>query len=185
MQMSIPINKRFKIVLCEIHNPNIHGIDNNSDPKIAGHYLVHYSYNVLEGDDNDNDYWEEDWYEENPCIYDDIASLRNHIQHIILPNNTICKHPFIRNYRQIISNTNYLKPEIALCIHLSGGEYVGILKTFWLRIVQRTWKRIYKERTAKNLMRTNPNSLRHRELTGKWPSQCIYLPGLRGMLLKK
>ena len=49
-------------------------------------------------------------------------------------------HPFIRNYKNIISNTNYIKPEIAEIFYLSGDECISILKTFWIRIFVRNCK---------------------------------------------
>ena len=40
----IIINKMsFCLIICEIFNENIHGIDENSDSTIRGHYLVTYN----------------------------------------------------------------------------------------------------------------------------------------------
>jgi len=58
-----------------------------------------------------------------------------------------------------------------------------IIKTYWLRLVQRTWKRIYKERTQIIKKRMHPNSLHHRSLHGKWPIGLNYLPSLLDMNL--
>ena len=58
-----------------------------------------------------------------------------------------------------------------------------IIKTFWLRLVQRSWKRIYKERTQIIKKRMHPNSLHHRSLHGKWPMGLNYLPSLMDMNL--
>lgn len=181
--------QRFKIVLCEIFNPFMHGIDNNSDPNILGHYLVHSKYDyilppqLLAGYDRDGEYWDEEWFEENPDIYEVIPAFKYHFEFVVL-NNVFNKHPLIRNYKAIISNENYIKPEIAECFYLSGDECVAILKTFWLRIVQRTWKRVFKERKTKIQMRMHPMSLHYREIHGNWPSKCAYLPTIEGMLSK-
>lgn len=58
-----------------------------------------------------------------------------------------------------------------------------IIKTFWLRLVQRTWKRVYKERKEIIKKRMNPNSLHHRSLHGKWSIGLNYLPSLLDMNL--
>jgi hypothetical protein len=60
-----------------------------------------------------------------------------------------------------------LHPEIAECIILTGGETVAILKTFWIRIIQRKWKKVFRSymwnqylRQLKGLHPTHPNLLR-------------------------
>lgn len=58
-----------------------------------------------------------------------------------------------------------------------------IIKTFWLRLVQRTWKRIYKERQQIIKKRMHLNNLHYRNIHGKWPSRLHYLPSLRDMNL--
>ena len=96
-------------------------------------------------------------------------------------------HPVIRNYHNIISNKNYIKPEIGEYIILPTQESVAILKTFWLRIIQKKWKKVFQERKNVISQRCNFSNLSIREILGKWPESCFNLPGLRGMLsdLKK
>ena len=183
---SSTIVSRFQIVLCELHNPAIHGFDENSDPEVPGHYLIHSKYDslVTNYDSDNSDYLdEEDEYE---CdIYDVMHEFKRHIWHNIVSSRQFSSHPFIRNYKAIVSNENYIKPEIAECLYLSGDECVAILKTFWLRLVQRAWKRVFAERKQVYARRMRPDSLRHRETMGKWPSSCNRLPGLHGMLYQK
>ena len=57
-----------------------------------------------------------------------------------------------------------------------------IIKTFWLRLVQRTWKRIYKERQYIVKKRMRPNNLHYRSIHGHWPYGLNNLPGIWGML---
>jgi hypothetical protein len=64
----------------------------------------------------------------------------------------------------------------------SDGIYKVILKTFWLRIVQRTWKRIFKERQEMWRKRMSIGSLRHREIRGKYPVGLNVLPTIHGMV---
>ena len=89
-------------------------------------------------------------------------------------------HSIYRNYKNIISKQNYIKPEIAQCVYLENNECVAILKTYWLRLIQRTWKNIIKAR--KNIAIPSINALKHREITGQLPNGTIHYRELRGML---
>ena len=75
-----------------------------------------------------------------------------------------------------------LRLEIGECLYLPSHHCISILKTFWLKIIQRTWKNIYKDRKQVILRRLNPNALKYREINGRWPDNCINYPNLRGML---
>lgn len=91
-------------------------------------------------------------------------------------------HPTIRNYRNIVSNSNYIKPEIGEYIILPTLEAVAILKTFWLRIIQKKWKKVFQKRKDIIKQRCYLSNLSIREIRGRFPSSCINLPGLKGML---
>jgi hypothetical protein len=69
-----------------------------------------------------------------------------------------------------------------LHIDPENGVYKVVLKTFWLRIVQRTWKRIFRERKEIWRKRMTMGSLRHREIRGRYPTHINSLPGLLGMI---
>jgi hypothetical protein len=75
-----------------------------------------------------------------------------------------------------------MNPQIAQCILLESGERVCIIKTIWLKIIQRKWKKIYKERRKIISKRNEPSMLLLREITGKWTKECRNLPSLNGML---
>jgi len=47
----------------------------------------------------------------------------------------------------------------------------AILKTHYLRIIQRKWKRLYKEKIQRM---KHPDNIQHRMITGKWPICCRY-----------
>ena len=57
--------------------------------------------------------------------------------------------------------------------YLDTDEYVCIKKTFWLKLLQRKWKKIYHFRKQQIKRRKNPKSLLHREINGKWNNRCI------------
>jgi hypothetical protein len=62
------------------------------------------------------------------------------------------------------------------------GEYCAIIKTFWLKIVQRAWKKQFVKRKTVILSRGNITAQRHFELTGTYPRELRNIPGLRGLL---
>lgn len=72
--------------------------------------------------------------------------------------------------------------EIAECIYLPSYHCVCIIKTHWLRLIQRKWKNICTERKRVTRLRCSLNALRYRETYGKWPSNCLNYPILKGML---
>ena len=117
--------KKYNMVLCEIFNPVVHGMDNESDPAIQGHLLVNTKFNII------------NWREINNIKQE----YKNYMNSRIISNNKLNKHPLIRNYKNIISTPNYIKPEIAEVIYLQGSECVAILKTFWIRIFLRICKK--------------------------------------------
>jgi hypothetical protein len=74
------------------------------------------------------------------------------------------------------------------CIHIlqldirPDGEYCAIIKTFWLKIIQRTWKKQFAKRRDVILSRRHIAAQRHFELTGTYPRELRNIPGLRGLL---
>jgi hypothetical protein len=68
-----------------------------------------------------------------------------------------------------------------LCI-LEDETYSVVLKTHWLRLVQRHWKKTYNKRRQVIKGRRNLANLRHREIYGRWPNGLNNLPGLHGLM---
>ena len=135
------MNSSYQLTVNEIFHPAIHGKDINSSPNILQHYIVIYTYSFRDLLDDETTDEDEDDVEDNEqyvnqlidMIYDDIKHTSHRIP---------TRHPIICNYFNI--RKKGLKPDIAQNIILSGGEKVSIIKTIWLRIIQRTWKRVYR-----------------------------------------
>jgi hypothetical protein len=72
-------------------------------------------------------------------------------------------------------------PEI-IKLYIQDNVYIAIIKTFWIKIIQRTWKRIMKERYKIFQLRKRLYSIHYREKTGMFPLEIRYLPSLYGML---
>ena len=156
---------KFNLIVSELHNELIHG----PSDILYGHYLVSYICGHICNEDHEDS---EDDSEDEYTIYTDaIVMLR------LLKSNYKAikpdKHLFIRNYVNIINKQSYFQPQIAKCIYI-GDECVAIIKTFWLKIVQRTWKKIYAKRM--NIIK-NPTNIFYRQMNGP-----MRLPTLRGML---
>ena len=174
------MNSKYNLMLCELYNPVIHGIDEDSDPNIESHYLVFeryrpFSEGYFENLDNDEP---EDEEEEDDILTD----MQHDIQFLKEIYSVSIQHRSpIRNYSYIVSRPNYIQHEIGEFIILPTQEAIAILKTFWFRIIQKKWKKIFQERKRIISRRHNPTSLYFRQIYGKWSSNCDYLPGLKGM----
>jgi hypothetical protein len=112
------------------------------------------------------------------CINENLIFIQN--EYINLPDKS---HNIYKNYMNIIKN-NYIKPEIGECIYLNSGHCVTILKTFWIKIIQKTWKNILKKRENIIKKSSNINFLKNRETLCKRPTYLYNYPTLKGMLHK-
>ena len=183
-----PTNKNeWHLMLCELHLPTMHGKTNNSDPNIETHYLIHDLYNPTElySDDLDDSDSDSDSDQDNSYnrIHNAINYLKQKYLYITYEFDPIFhNHPIIRNYYKIVSNPNYIQPEIGEYIILPTLEAVAVLKTFWIRIIQRKWKKIFKQQQQIIGERCKLHSLRFRQITGHWPTHCKTFPTLKGML---
>ena len=193
MPNSNPNPRKYDLILCELHHPQIHGKTANSDTNIETHYLVYdrfdycLNYDLNTDSDYDSESESESESESDVNDYNDLLGtmemLSNYYSHsLYIMDTAVVDHPTIRNYPNIVTRSNYIEPQIAECIELATLETVAILKTMWLRIIQRKWKRICLERNRVISCRKNPINQRIREASGKWPPHCRYLPGLVGML---
>ena len=125
-----------------------------------GEYQFEGEMNDLEDEDDEDD-------DSNIFLVQD--NMRYDYANIVMNNPTITNHPFIRNYRTIVSFEHFIKPEIAECFYLESGEYVAILKTFWIRIFQRKWRTFIREKKRFIRFCSQPWVLFYREINGKWP----------------
>jgi len=189
MQYSSTYKNKWHLMLCELHLPTIHGKTNNSDPNIETHYLIHDLYNSselfnIDNDTDDSDYTDDEDYSNNR-IYKAIENLKYKYLSLDIHFDPILHtHPTIRNYYKIVTNTNYIRPEIGEYIILPTHEAVAVLKTFWFRIIQKKWKKVLKQKQQMIEERCKLPCLQFRQITGYWPAHCKTLPTLKGMLHK-
>ena len=152
---------KYNIVLCELYN-NTHGTPNINSQHLYYNYLTIYRFKTLDINE-----------------INEIVFVYNDCYEFIENRNILSP---IRNFENISTRENYVKPEIAECVVLESGHNVSILKTFWLRLVQRRWKNIFRNRKNILRLRCQSTTLKFREVNGHWPANCANLPSIRGML---
>ena len=167
---------KYKLAICELHIPDLHGYTNSSDKDIINHYMI---TNIVELEEFYDDDYKDDIAILNECyliwLYSYIDEVDNYnydsdnedeLDKYLVRNNI--SHPNIRNYSNIIDNGKYIKLDIVEIHELDGEEMVGFIKTFWLRILQRKWKKIFKKRKEVIRKRKSLCSLKYREINGVW-----------------
>ena len=85
----------------------------------------------------------------------------------------------VRNILSVSRSSLFLQPQIVERIVLPTEETICIIKTVWIRIVQRRWKKIYSQR--KRMLQ----NMYLRNIYGKLSSKrnlSFSLPSLKGML---
>ena len=174
INISMNIKNKYNLLIPELYNKYIHGKTSDSDPNINGQLMVLQSINYNKDDANENKIIQLFRYTNKMSLF---------YKKYYLKNYSNLKHDIIRNYKNIMTNPKYLNIEIGLIHFLRGDECVCIIKTFWLKLIQRGWKKIYKQRMTVQQKRRMPQSLLYRQITAKWPDDCNYMPSIRGMLL--
>lgn len=132
----------YELAYCEIFNPNFHGWNNEITQFTEEETnVINTSYLFCLEVEND-DFFNNDYIIE--------------INDAVRP-----PHPIIRNWENIIPS---YKVEIVERNEI--GEYIiCIPKTFWLKLLQRKWKKYYNKMMNK---RKNPRNLMKRQIYGKW-----------------
>jgi hypothetical protein len=164
---------KYNLILCELHYTPLHGKTESSNPNIESHYLVVDRFNGItgnslnnRGDDDDDDdsitatIQDDDEYSDddddnegdnegdNDNDNDNESNIIKYMKFYNKEYNSLRinkPHLLIRNYDNIIKKPNYIKPEIAQCIKLPTLEIIAVIKTIWIKIIQRKWKNICKK----------------------------------------
>lgn len=159
---------------------------------------------ILESDNEDDmyDHWTSILFDENENnsefeqdktdgkYYIGLPSLmRNNDEFILsssVSNRTFFKYEFNSIFKFLVdySCDFIFNPRVhILQLHITNsGVYKVILKTFWLKIIQRTWKKIYAKRKKVLFKRKQLNNIILREIKGNLNDGSDYYPSLYGML---
>lgn len=138
------------IGVCELYNPNIHGGDNT---------YMKYKYMV------DLEFSHDEFFNEE---YENYLTSRSEAY----SNSFHLNWLGYENYRQIVTHPKYHQVQIIDVTELDSGELIGVIKTHYIALIQRKWKKIYAERKRVVRQRKNIKSLLQRSLTGKFPKHC-------------
>jgi hypothetical protein len=122
----LPSNNKFILGVCELYHPQLHG--NINADQVSSHFLTLCRLNTMDV----------------PASFVQVLNSRNTIEtkHPIIRNyNSICKHRKHKNHK----NNQWIDTiDICECHYLPTHECIAIIKTHWLRLVQKTWKRCHK-----------------------------------------
>jgi len=87
---------------------------------------------------------------------------------------------YLKNY-SIFRTSRHIIEIMQLKI-LQNGTYSVIIKTHWLKMVQRHWKKTYKHRMSIIKQRHTPSSIFMVQQTGRYPAGLNVIPTIHGML---
>ena len=136
--------------------------------------------------------FEEEHFEEDKINNKYYIGMYSYYSNNILLASAVSHHSFFKyNINHIIyylysysvfsrlskPNINIMKLYIT-----SDGTYIAIIKTFWLKIVQRHMKKLYREQYMLARRRGNLKSLLYREIHGRYPEGLNNFPTLYGIL---
>lgn len=102
-----------------------------------------------------------------------------------IQNSTFFKYPIndVLNYLYEFSIFMTLPNiDIMQLFILDDSTYTVVLKTYWLRLIQRHWKKAFLRRKTAIQKRCNPFSIRYFETHGKYPDNSYSIPTLNGLL---
>lgn len=150
-------------------------------------------------DDPDPYYVEAIYRDDSHHFYDEKTNKKYYIgicklirrQNLIVLFNSVSarvflKHPFphICDYldRVSILSTRSTKVHIMQLDILPDNTYSVIIKSHWLRLVQRHWKITFRERNRLLKQRLSLGNLCHREVTGRFKHGYNVLPSIYGMM---
>jgi hypothetical protein len=92
-----------------------------------------------------------------------------------------CLH-YLYEYSIILLDNHSTKIHIMQLDITKDGTYCVVIKTIWLKLIQRCWKRVFKER--KNIIekRCSLESRKYVSIHGKYPQGLNRLPSLFGLM---
>ena len=137
--------------LCEIYHPHFHG--QNEDIALLYTSFIYMQPISIE------EFYHLD-YQDTLCQWERSMdqSMRGYHENEL-------KHPHIRNYLTLVKNNIYRKPQIVSKFELDSGHTLCIIKTLWLKILQRKWKKYYQARISSF---KQPQNLMKRSILGHW-----------------
>lgn len=93
------------------------------------------------------------------------------------------EYKYIREYMSLYSVNQYRRPQLHIIVlDIRNDTYYAVIKTMWLRLVQRHWKKVYAHRQQIRTMRKSWTNQRYFELYGKYTYGANSMPSIYGMM---
>ena len=119
--------------------------------------------------------------------------ISSYVEYLLLSTSVSARTFFNHNYNSInnylyyyglirIPNHNIQIMQLKINIFNGMESYNVIIKTYWLRLVQRHWKNKYKQRLSIIKQRITPTNQLYNSIHGKYPLHISKLPSVNGML---
>ncbi len=145
-----------ELAYCEIYKPVQHGIlDDNYDKfKIYTSIMYQLELSLDEFYENGEETTRKEWEKHGPWLCDSSSPEEYYSESSIFHN------PFVRNSCAIKLNELHIVKRV----YYEDYEFC-ILKTCWLKIFQRKWKKYYQDMMER---RKNIKNLQWRSIHGKW-----------------
>lgn len=146
----------------------------------------------LEMDDHIDEYDDEveeidGTYQFGACLID-LSHKKTDIHYVMkMPIKVLYNYPTkIQSYLETFYYINMTRPrlEIFKIKKTNDGVFEATLTTFWIRLIQRAWKKRYQNKKRIIHMNANPNALRYRELKGSFQTR-IPRKLLSGLMVSK
>jgi len=157
----------FKLAIVEHYLPLKHGILDKKNESMYGKYLILDQIGL------------DEFYKNLPDVLLDIDVIRNmygrYLEKLKYEMHIKQIHPFIKNYEKIILMPKQFQVQLIEPITVSIGpnetdKYsTAIIKTHWIRLIQRRWRETLKKRI---LARKNIKNIKYNEINGTLPDEC-------------
>lgn len=115
---------KYSIAICELFNANIHGVSSQSTPNMGEKILVNMTFSA-------DEFIQNEWIDVLELMKNAYSSYSDEVK----------QHSSIRNYKNIVEDSNYYRIDLVETEELPGGECVCTIKTNALKRIQRRWKK--------------------------------------------
>jgi len=144
-------------------------------------------------DDYDELYQEDSYhiYSEKPHDHYYIGLAKRTSSNYLIMVNSVSPSMFFRypfqKIRDYLAKYSIVRVENAkihimkLCI-LEDETYSVVLKTHWIRLIQRHWKKVFKQRMQISKERRSLKNMCFKELHGRHKNGLNYIPSINGMM---
>jgi len=164
------------------------GATNSSSSSIV-HYDTESDYDSSDEDIFDEIYYSDQDFLDEPKIdqhhYLGCHTSTNCLEITVSPR-TFYQYPYalICQYMAFYSVMYRGRPPVVdiIQLHIENDEYHVILKTLWIRLIQRHWKTCFQSRKHAIHLRKQIASQRYFQLHGRYPTGGNRLPSLHGLM---